>query len=40
MGSVNAVADYHRTTVFDDTFILDLAVNAYYLQISHFTIDV
>lgn len=30
----------NRSTVFDDTYVLDLAVNAYYSQISHFTVDV
>ena len=30
----------HSHTVFDDTFTLELAVSAYYSQISHFTIDV
>lgn len=29
-----------RHAVFDDTFMLELAVSAYYSQISHFTIDV
>ncbi|KAH0541860.1 hypothetical protein FGG08_003665 [Glutinoglossum americanum] len=31
---------FDGTTVFDDTYILELAVSAYYSQISHFTIDV
>ena len=29
-----------RNAVFDHTFILELAINAYYPQISHFTVDV
>ncbi len=33
-------ADTDRHTVFDDTFVLELAVSAYYSQISHFSIDV
>lgn len=34
------VGGFDGTTVFGDVFILDLAVHAYYSQISHFTIDV
>ncbi|KAI9776993.1 MAG: hypothetical protein M1839_009137 [Geoglossum umbratile] len=31
---------FDGNSVFDDTYILELAVSAYYSQISHFTIDV
>ena len=37
---LEALLTVSRTSVFDDTYILELAVNAYYSQISHFTVDV